>query len=256
MRPGLVSVTFRQLLPDEIIARCSQSGLRAIEWGGDVHVPSGDTETAKRVARATREADLSVSAYGSYFHLGASSSKGLAFSTVLETAVALGAPIIRVWAGNRASSEADSEWRRTVAADALRCANLAAEQGIMIAYEFHSGTLTDTLESALALLEATDHPFIRTLWQPPIGSEMADNLTAIRSLAPRLAGIHVFNWGPMGWSDRRPLAESHTLWRNYISELRSRGFRGDLLLEFVPGDDPEVLTREAAELHSLLHADD
>jgi 3-dehydroshikimate dehydratase len=256
MRPGLVSITFRQLLTDEIIARCSESGLRAIEWGGDVHVPSGDTETAKRVADATCEAGLSVSAYGSYFRLGASSSTALAFSTVLETAVALGAPVIRVWAGNRASSEADSDWRRTVAADALLCANLAAEHGIAIAYEFHGGTLTDTLESALALLVATDHPFIRTLWQPPIGSEMADNLTALRMLAPRLAGIHAFNWGPMGWSDRRPLVEARTLWQTYIGELRTLGFRGDVMLEFVPGDDPEILTHEAAELHFLLSGTD
>src|SRR5690242_18609852 len=96
---GLVSVTFRQLPPQQIVELAAQGGLAAIEWGGDVHVPHGELQTARRVLERTRQAGLQVAAYGSYYRVGVSPAQGLAFESVLETALALQAPTIRVWAG-------------------------------------------------------------------------------------------------------------------------------------------------------------
>ena len=42
--PGLVSVTFRKLSRTEIAGLMVNAGLSAIEWGGDVHVPSDAEE--------------------------------------------------------------------------------------------------------------------------------------------------------------------------------------------------------------------
>ena len=42
IKSGLVSITFRELNPLEIIRLVSKAGLDGIEWGGDVHVPHGD----------------------------------------------------------------------------------------------------------------------------------------------------------------------------------------------------------------------
>ena len=39
--PGLVSVTFRKLSPEEIVQLVVSSGLKGIEWGGDIHLPHG-----------------------------------------------------------------------------------------------------------------------------------------------------------------------------------------------------------------------
>ena len=156
MLPGLVSITFRQLSPAQIVELCAKNKLQAIEWGGDVHVPHGDIATATQVGRLTRDHGLEVAAYGSYYRLAASPADGLHFSTVLASAVALETQAIRVWAGNRGSADADPSWRNQVAEDALRCADLAAEKGITICYEFHGGTITDTLESTCDLLAATD----------------------------------------------------------------------------------------------------
>ena len=36
--PGLVSISFRNESPKAIIDASKAAGLRAIEWGGDVHV--------------------------------------------------------------------------------------------------------------------------------------------------------------------------------------------------------------------------
>jgi 3-dehydroshikimate dehydratase len=49
--PGLVSVTFRKLSPQEIIALTAEAQLQVIEWGGDIHVPHGDIQQAENVAR-------------------------------------------------------------------------------------------------------------------------------------------------------------------------------------------------------------
>ena len=102
---GLVSITFRKLTPAEIIGLVTQTPLGSIEWGGDIHVPHGDVKRAAEVGRMTREAGLAVSAYGSYY----GETDGLVFDRVLDSAVALGAPVIRIWAGRKESAAAGPE---------------------------------------------------------------------------------------------------------------------------------------------------
>ncbi len=248
MRTGLVSVTFRKLSPGEIIRLCREAGLSEIEWGGDVHVPPGDENTAAAVGEMTRSGNLVVAAYGSYYRLG--SSRGPDFSSVLASAVALGAPVIRVWAGTSGSDAAGPAERKAVGEDALRCADLAAAKNILIAYEFHDGTLTDTMESTLELLDKTMHPFIKTLWQPPNGRSLPECLAGLRAILPRLQHIHAFHW----WPDptcRLPLAEGRDRWSAYVAELRKENKESSFLLEFVKGDDPGQFREDARTLHEL-----
>ena len=95
--PGLVSITFRQLSVTEIIALVTQAGLAAVEWGGDIHAPHGDEAQAQAIARMGADAGLRVAAYGSYYRVGHPETGP--FEAVLASAVALGAPHIRVWPG-------------------------------------------------------------------------------------------------------------------------------------------------------------
>jgi len=249
MKPGLVSVTFRQLPPESIVELCAKSGLQTIEWGGDIHVPPGDTRGASHVGEMTRGAGLSIAAYGSYYRLAA--SEGASFEEVLAAAVALGAPAIRIWAGTRGSADTDEAGRKAVAEDALRCADLAGAKGISLCYEFHDGTLTDTTGSALALLAETEHPFIRSLWQPPHGKSLEECLASLRAMMPRLHHVHVFHWWPDPGS-RHPLAVGRERWGAYVAELKASSKDADLLLEFVRNDDPLVLEEEARTLQDIL----
>ncbi len=251
MLPGLVSITFRQLTPLQIVELCHKNQLQVIEWGGDVHVPHGDTKTAMQVGRVTRDHGLDVAAYGSYYRLAASPADGLHFPSVLASAVALQTKAIRVWAGNGGSKDADPRWRNEVIQDALHCADLAAEKGITICYEFHGGTLTDTLESTCDLLASTEHPFIKTLWQPRAGASREECLTELQRLASRLHHVHAFHWWP-DYSQRHPLREGANLWSAYVNELRALGCDPDILLEFVVGDDLASLPEDARFLNELL----
>ncbi len=247
LTPGLVSITFRKLSPREIADLVARAGLTGIEWGGDVHAPHGDLERAREVRQITRDAGLEVAAYGSYYRLGKSEAEGLAFRDVLNSAVELGAPLIRVWAGAKPSAEADEAYRREIADEAARIAEEAAAAGVGIAYEYHANTLTDTNESAQDLLERTQTPNITTLWQPPNGQSPEYCLEGLKAVLPRLSNVHVFHWWPTN-KDRNPLDAGTDRWKPYLETLRSTGRDHHLLIEFVKDDDPENFLADAAAL--------
>lgn len=241
---GLCSVTFRALPPSEVIAVAAAAGLRLLEWGGDVHAPPGDPGALRRLRDRTSRAGLTIPSYGSYWRAGQDTVA--AFSNLVDAALALGATRIRVWAGQTDSESATNRTRKRVAAGLRDAAEIAAAQGLEVATEFHPGTLTDTADSTLRLLDAVDHPAVSTYWQPPPGQPDERALDGLRAVLGRLSAIHVFSW----WPDRQrlPLGARESLWRRVIELAPS----ADLLLEFVPGDDRGVLAREARSVRSWL----
>lgn len=251
MRAGLVSITFRSLPALQVLDLAARAGLASMEWGGDAHVPHGDLKTAREVGAATRDRGLEVEAYGSYYRLGESETEGLAFGAVVETAAALGAPVIRIWPGRRGSAEADEAYRCAIVKDALRCAETARAAGLAIAYECHANSLTDSVASLRDLLRATEHPAVFTLWQPPNGRSLEECQESLSAALPRLAHVHVFHWWP-DHATRRPIAEGAERWRRYVETIRLAGQSPGFLLEFVPGDDPAILACEAETLKSWL----
>lgn len=251
LHPGLVSITFRKLSPAEIVALVRKAGLRGIEWGGDIHVPHGDVGRAREVAALTQEAGLRVAAYGSYYRAGWSELNGLPFKLVLDSAVELGAPTIRVWAGNKGSADAGESERWAVIEDLRRIAGLAAQVGVTISTEFHGGTLTDTNDSASQLLVEVDHPNVFTYWQPHVGEETPECVDGLRAVLPRVSNVHVFHWWPTS-ADRHPLAEGAARWAEFLRELKPLSGERFAMLEFVKGDEPEAFMRDAATLAEWL----
>ena len=249
IRPGLVSVTFRQLSPQQIIDLCIEAGLNGIEWGGDVHVPHGDVDVASAVRRATVDAELSVAAYGAYYRAGQEETH--LFDQALVSAVELGAPCIRVWAGQRSSDSADVVYWRHVVNDMQRITDLAQKRKIDIVLEFHQNTLTDTVQSTVRLLKEVGHPAVFTYWQPPRGSYLDENLAALDALAPWLYGLHVFAWHEVS-QERLPLAAREGQWRRYIERADAMGKDMYALLEFVQDDEPSNFRQDAATLKKWL----
>jgi hypothetical protein len=228
MRPGLCSVTLRGLGVEEVAAVAARAELEAIEWGADVHVPPGDLGAAERA----RAAGPAVASYGSYWRADDPLDE---FAVVVASARALGAPRVRIWAGRPGSD-------RAAVAEGVRAA-VELAGSLEVALEFHGGTLTETPESAVELLEAA--PGARTYWQPPQGVPDAEALSGLRAVRPWLAALHVFSWWPR--DQRLALAERAGLWREALA------LAGDVdaLLEFVPGDDPAAVVRDARTLGEL-----
>jgi 3-dehydroshikimate dehydratase len=251
MIPGLVSITFRELPANRVIALAAEAGLGGIEWGGDVHVPHGDLTIARRVARLTADAALEISAYGSYYRAAVSPSQGLAFDSVCRTAVELGAPIIRIWAGAVGSSQADAGVWQAVSDDLRRACDRAAADGIGVSLEFHGGTLADTPESALRLLHDVDRPNLSTYWQPPNGSEKERCVRGLRLMRDQVRNVHVFHWWPDD-QHRLPLETGADRWRAYFQAIPRDEIRRHASLEFVRDGDIAQFRNDARTLLALL----
>ncbi|MES2463098.1 MAG: TIM barrel protein [Armatimonadota bacterium] len=246
---GLTSVTFRKLSPGEIISLAVEANLEGIEWGGDVHVPPGDRATAQRIARQTRQAGLKIPSYGSYYRLGVTPKEE--GDRVLASASVMGASIVRVWAGNVGSADASPETWTAVIKDAQTLAERAASHGLRIACEWHGGTLTDTLGAATKFLDDVDHPAFGTYWQPRNGQSIESRLSDLKSIAPRLMGLHVFQWGAKG--ERQALSAGEGVWTPVLNHVTgSRLHPLFAHLEFVPNDDPAQMRADAATLRQWI----
>jgi 3-dehydroshikimate dehydratase len=251
--PGLVSVSFRQLNPDQIIALCVDNGLEGIEWGGDVHVPPGDLETAKAVGQKTRSAGLKIPTYGSYYRMGSGDEPGEGFREVLATASTLGAAAVRVWPGTCSWSAADAEIRNKVQADLESCREMATELNISIVLEYHTKTFTDDPEGAAFLLGDTPRPGLGTLWQPPNGMPYDEALLTLEMILPFLHHLHVFHWWPDS-THRHPLSAGAARWRQILEKVKAYNPEAKrwCLLEFVRGNEPQQLVDDARTLRELI----
>ena len=175
---------------------------------------------------------------------------------VLDTALDLGAPNVRVWApfGIEPGSPRTGE-----VVDALGAvAAGAAARDLTVGLEFHGGTLTATRASAVGLLDAVAAPNLSTYWQPPYwlaARAPAEDATEAAGLGARLSHVHVYEWA--GPEDRRPLAQGTERWRAVFQALHAspapeRPAPRVAMLEFVADDDPRALLRDAQTLHDLL----
>jgi 3-dehydroshikimate dehydratase len=255
IKSGLVSVSFRKLSTDELIKAVKTADLKAIEWGGDVHVPHGNIEKAKEVRNATLNAGLEVAAYGSYYKAGESEESGLSFADVLSSAVELGAPTIRVWAGNKGSKAADEVYRRKVADDLKRIGALAEQKDISISLEYHVQTLTDSNESAVKLIREVNHKNVMNYWQPPVNKTITheDCIDGLKAVLHKLTNVHVYYWTLFGDQyTRYSLAEGYSFWKEYFDIVKSDGKDRYALLEFIKNDELEELNKDADTLNKLL----
>ena len=250
MKTGLCSVSFRALPALDVIRLAADAGLDSIEWGGDIHAPpSLGTVALRALGDATRAAGLSVCSYGSYHRLGVSDPSEL--SDVFAAAKALGAPVVRVWAGAKGSAESSPEERGAVHAAAHEAAALAAREGLCVSFECHPRTLTDDPAEARSLLSEGPADALSIHWQPNPSHDEEWNLAYARAVARRVRIVHCFHWtrGPGDRLNRHPLADGAALWRRRLAAL-PRSSAG--LIEFLPDDDPGLLSREAATLKGIL----
>ncbi|WP_172294285.1 sugar phosphate isomerase/epimerase [Pseudoruegeria sp. HB172150] len=254
VRPGLCSVTFRALTPEEVIALAADQGVEAIEWGGDVHVPSGDTAAANSVAHKCRDAGIACPSYGTYVRAG--KDKALEdFATALDTASALGALNIRVWAGTVSGQDADAKTRDLVCGDLVEMADRAASAGITVSVEYHRNTLTEDAVDAEQLFRRCDHQNLFSYWQPVPGRGLDAWLQEVKTLGPWLGYYHVFHWLPARPHDeRRPLAEAEGDWHALFaawSPAPHWPHQRTAFLEFVKNDAKTAFTDDMAALRRL-----
>ena len=247
---GLTSITFRGMTPYAIMNLSVDAQLEGIEWGSDVHVRPGQLQLAQKLAEACREKGLAVTSYGSYFKAGAAGNTFAEIRDYVATATALGAPVIRVWAGEKAPKDAEPEYRRLVEDELRTFVDIAADAGIRVATEYHRGTLTENAESAVQLLTAV--PGLMTYWQPNPDITEYENLAELQRVLPYLSNVHVFQWTSPG-NVRHPLEEGTGFWSRVIQLIRRHSkAEHHFLLEFVQNDSRVQCIRDAGTLRTIV----
>jgi len=247
-RLGLVSVSFRQHSPEDILKAMKQAGLACVEWGSDVHAPCRDMENIRKIAALQREYGIACSSYGTYFRLGETPLEEL--TAYIAAAKALGTHVLRLWCGRKSGTEMTAEEREALLVECRRAAVIAEEMDVILCMENHHGTLTEHVEDSLALMREVNSPHFRLYWQPFQWLEAEENLPIAHSLAPYVEAVHVFQWKNDKLDLRRfSLADGIDEWRAYLKVIPAPR---TLLLEFMPDDQLATLSTEAEALRAII----
>lgn len=245
---GMTSVTFRGKTISEIAEIAHAANLSLIEWGADRHILPGDRSAVMEARSCMERYGLSCPSYGSYYRIGDDDSD--TFRTICETAKALGAGVVRTWLGRKSSALLSAEERQALLQETRRLAGIAAAYELVLAFEFHGGTLNDNGKSSAQFLMECGMDNVKTYWQPLAFGDSSANL---RAVLPWLCTVHVFNWDTE--NRRYPLILAEDRWRKYAEIIQAANLSHSLpfLLEFVPEDSDEQFLADANTLQKILY---
>lgn len=256
VKTALCTIAFRERLLEYSLDIACEAQLDGVEiWGREPHI--SEQYDSNRVAAARKMATdrgLEVAVFGSYLRLGATDTESMPLRDTLQIAAGLEAPIIRVWASDVGSEEADEElWRRTI--EECREAAAAAEKmGMCLAAEMHSNTLADTGESARRLVEEVDCENFGLNYQaaPSLNGESA--LERLEAVVPWVMHVHAQNYAPLNGDlervERVSLADGVINYQPLVDRLRKSGYRGYIAVEFSPSS---VEDKRSAVLRDCLY---
>ena len=105
-------------------------------------------------------------------------------SRYIAAAKCLDTSVLRLWCGTKGSSDYTPQELQALYEDCRSAASIAQAHGVTLCMECHNHTLTDTKESALALMEAISSPAFRMYWQPNQLRSEQENLQYLKLLRP------------------------------------------------------------------------
>jgi len=259
---GVCSIALDRLAVPDALDTIAALGADVLELSARAHRP-GDPEAAAAVGSHAHRLGLRLACYGSYLNLldGLERSRlpappGLP-EVELDIAKALGAHLVRVWAGGTPSATAGSAQRRAVRDGLRHLADAAGERALGLVVERHAGTLADDAAACERLLVEVDRPAQVALNYQlvlPKGLPPAEAAARARADAARLGPLarhcHVYDLAADGrW---RPLGQGEADAAGMLTALHAAGYRGALCVEFAfgGGDPVAALRRDIAWLRT------
>ncbi len=246
-RLGLVSVSFRQHSPKEILEAAKVAGLSCTEWGSDVHAPCRDIERLREIAKLQKEYGIVCSSYGTYFRLGETPIDEL--ESYITAAKMLGTDVLRLWGGTKSGEEYSDSEKQELIDQCKNVAQIAENADVTLCLECHRKTYTQRLDDTLSLMREINSPHFRMYWQPFQWQGIKDNLVYAEAIAPFTRHIHVFQWKD---NERFSLNDGVEEWRGYLNKFSPPR---TLLLEFMPNGTIEELAGEVNALKSIIGED-
>lgn len=251
IKSGVCSITFGERNPAEIISLVKTAGIEAIEWASDPHVKPGDVETAKEVRAMCDAAGVEISSYGSYYRLGMNHD----IAPYFESAKALGVNQMRIWAGPASSAYTTEAGREFLVREAQEISRKAAEYGICISTECHSGTLTDCPESLLSFMREVGEANFCSYWQALLHITEEKQLPFLKQLysTGKLTNIHVYRFDDALFHKKQiRLSEGYDEWIERLEILRGDEKLRYAMIEFVCDGKDETFIEDAKVLREIL----
>ncbi|WP_274382349.1 sugar phosphate isomerase/epimerase family protein [Paenibacillus paridis] len=273
MNIHLCSISFRHELVSfpELLDFAALNGFAGIElWGA--HAAAMARRMPMQAARAVlgmRRRGLKVAMISGYVPLLAEpeelydASAWRQWRDLIALARMFESDKIRIFAGNKSSSQSGEEDWRLAVGRLREMAKLAWKHGIRTVIETHPGTLADNLASTLRLIREVDHPMLGVnldflhLWEA--GDDIA---SAYQRLSPWTMHYHCKNvrsrrelgvfspdnvYAPGGAREGMvPLAEGAVDYEAIFSMLRDKEPLASFSLEWFGSDPYRYLSEEIA----------
>ncbi len=243
MSMGLVSISFRNRTPEEILKAMADTELSCIEWGSDVHAPFADRTALENIVKLQQKYNIKCSSYGTYFKIGENTTDEIL--PYITAAKLLGTDTLRIWCGNKSFTLYTNDEKEKILQDSIILAETAKQNNVKLCLEFHPNTYTDNAISTKKLIENVNSSFLKTYWQPNQFKSYDENIEEVSVIAEYTENIHIFNWEQ---NVRLPLLEARDKWIKYLSFFKDEH---NILLEFMPDDKLSTLKKEAESLKEI-----
>ena len=241
---GLCSVTFRKKSVEEVVRIAKQAGISYIEWGGDIHVKT--IEDARTVKSICDNEGVKISSYGSYFNSAEYDEDK--WIEICKIAKEMGAASIRIWLGKKDSEVTiDSEYKVLLENTKKMC-DIAAEYALIISPECHDNTFNNNTDAFLRIQNDLKKDNFKTYFQSRY-CRMEYDLDRIERTFGFIENVHV------SYRDLKKEQMFKKKDKQYINKLlaklKTKGFDGIVMVEFVDFDSEEVFYKDVDKLKSL-----
>lgn len=203
--------------PGEIVAAAAVAGLEAIEWSSESY-SSGDGTEAWGILMTTLRAGLTVASYSALYRAGAGPDSLQRFRSALDSASALHAPNMRIFAGTSAADLSDPARRATLVQELSRLGDEAGLRGITLCLSFGRHTGVQDYPAALALVSELAHPFVRLAWEALPGVQASAASASLEAVGASTALVVARRLGRDGAAGS--LADDPGEWRRRLAAYR------------------------------------
>jgi sugar phosphate isomerase/epimerase len=248
MRIGCCAYSYRQYFASgeidliDFIGLVADMGLDGVELTA-YYFPSTDINYLHSLKRRCLEVGIDVSgaAVGSRLTLASHQERAEQVAMVKEWighAVELGAPQLRVFAGDVPDGHTEEEafaWTVEALSD---CASVAASRGVVLALENHGG-ITSTADQVIRLVETVDSDWVRV--NLDTGNFKVDPYKEMSKTVPYAVTAHIKA------AIRTPEGKTPMDIERLVRTLQGAGYRGFLNIEYEEEEDPKTAVPRLAE---------
>lgn len=223
---------------------CAELKLDGVELTSYYFPPEFGPEYLRELKRHCRLRGLTISggAVGNNF-CGPPDEKAAEIRNVrtwLAHYGALGAPLMRVFAGAAPEGRTADEARAWVAECLKLCVPAAARAGVVLALENHGGVTSDAA-GVLSILDQVNSPWVAA--NLDLGNfHTADPYVDLAAVAPRAVNAHAKDYFYAAGEEKRPPD-----WPKILGMLRDAGYSGCVSIEYEGAAPPREGVPELLE---------